>query len=203
MPCGDVFLLRDDEPGYYLYHSAHLGEFAQGSDAITRSYQNHHTKKWHSEQTPGEVQELFDEGSTIGAYLVFPNMQINSLPTINQARSSHALIDDSFDLTLECIRRFYANASSPLSEVLERYASFFRLFESFEASVKCFLLGDLVDERGCVNFYLPFDVFASAPGFKNVDDYHAYNSGVERFVRGRNTRIELYGAQMVASRLQT
>lgn len=199
LPGGDVFELRDDEPGYYLYHNSNLGEFSLGSDAITHSYRNHNRKKWLTEQMPEEVQELFDVGSTIGAYLVFPNRQINRLPTINQARGSHALIDDRFDLTLECIRRFYASASSPLSEVLERYAAFFRLFENFEGYVEFFLLGDLVDERGGVNFYLPFDEFASAPGFNDVDDYRAYSAGVERFVRGRNFLIERYAAQMGAS----
>lgn len=59
-----------------------------------------------------------------------------------------------------------------------------------------FLLGDLVDERGGVKFYLPFNEFASAPGFKDVVDYRTYKEGVERFVRERNARIERYATQM-------
>lgn len=196
LPSGDIFELRDDKPGYYLYHNSHLGEFSLGSDAITHSYRNHHRKKWLTEQIADEVQELFDVGSTIGAYLVFPNRQVNRLPTINQARGSHALIDDRFDLTLECIRRFYANTPSPLTDAMDRYASFFRLFESFEGYVEFFLLGDLVDERGGVKFYLPFDEFVSTPKFRDVADYRTYKTGVERFVQGRNARIEQYAAQM-------
>jgi hypothetical protein len=196
LPSGDVFELRDDEPGYYLYHNSHVGEFSLGSDAITHSYRNHHRKKWLTEQIPNDLQELFDVGSAIGAYLVFPNRQINRLPTINQLRGSHAPIDDRFDLTLECIRRFYAYTQSPLTDVLERYASFFRLFESFEGYVEFFLLDDLVDKHGGVNFYLPFEGFASAPGFKDVCDYRSYIAGVERFVRGRNARTERYAARL-------
>lgn len=190
LPCGDVFVLHDDHPGCYLYHHSHLGEFFLGSDAITHSYRNHIRKKWLTLQIPDEVQQLFDVGSTIGAYIIFPNRQVNRLPTINQARGSDLRIDDRFDLTLECIRRFYEGSASPLTDVLERYRHFFALFESFDGYVKFFLLDDLVDERANVKFYLPFDGFASPPEFKNVDDYRAYKQGVERFVYGRNKRIE-------------
>ena len=64
------------------------------------------------------------------------------------------MIDDRFDITLECIRRHYelttktgdmrSVSSSPLGAVLARYADFFSLFESFEGYVNFFLLQDLV-----------------------------------------------------------
>lgn len=194
LPCGDVFALHDDQPGCYLYHHSHLGEFFLGSDAITHSYRDQIRKKSVTQQIPDEVQELFNIGSTIGAYIIFPNRQVNRQPTINQVRGSHPSIDDRFDLTLECIRRFYAGNVSPLTDVLERYRQFFALFESFEGYVKFFLLDDLVDERGDVKFYLPFDGFTSVPEFRNVDDYRTYKDGVVAFVRGRNRRIERLGA---------
>lgn len=190
LPSGDVFGLRDDEPGYYLHHNSALGDFSLGSDSITHSYKNHIKKNWLTTQIPKEVQELFDKGSTIGGYLIFPNNQVDRKHTINQARGVLRLIDDRFDLTLECIRRFYSSKPSPLEEALERYASFFRLFETFEGYVDFFLLNDLVNEDGTVKFYLPFDDFRSLPEFKSINDYLAYKTRVESFIDSRNRRIE-------------
>lgn len=196
LPSGAIFDLRDDRPGVYLSHSSELGDFSLGSDAITHSYKNQVKKKWLTTQIPNEVQELFDRGSTIGAYLIFPNNQVERKHTMNQARGVLHLIDDRFDLTLECIKRFYTNESSPLSETLTRYAAFFRLFETFESYVQFFLLDDLVDERGVVRFYLPFDDFQSPPQFRDVEDYLVYKNRVESFVNSRSRRIEAYANQL-------
>lgn len=192
LPSGDLFDLRDDEPGYYLYHNSALGSFSLGSDAITHSYQKQIRKKWLTTQIPKEVKELFDHGSTIGAYIVFPNKQVDRKHTINQARGISRLIDDRFDLTLECIRRFYIGEPNPLEESLERYAAFFQLFETFKGYVEFFLLSDLVDERGNVKFYLPFDNFQSPPEFQDVKDYLVYKNRVESFIKYRNRRIADY-----------
>lgn len=116
--------------------------------------------------------------------------------TINQARGISRLIDDRFDLTLECIKRFYINEPSPLEEALRRYASFFRLFETFEGYVQFFLLNDLVDEQGDVKFYLPFEDFQSTPKFKDQGDYLIYKSRVESFINSRSRRIEEYAGRL-------
>jgi hypothetical protein len=86
LPNGRVLELRDDRKDAYLYHESDLGEFYFGSDAITHSYKNHIRKKWLTEQIPAEVTELFDPGSTIGGYIIFPNNKIDGKHTINQAR---------------------------------------------------------------------------------------------------------------------
>ncbi len=198
MPGGESFDLRSDEPGHYLYHSSALGTFTLGSDAITHSYKNQIKKKWLMAQMPEAVQELFDCGSTIGAYIVFPNNQVNRRHTINQARGVSRFIDDRFDLTLECIRRFYTGEPSPLADCLKRYESFFRLFKTFANYVEFFLLDDLVDAHGKVKFYLPFDGFQSPPEFKGVEGYLIYKSRVESFVKSRNKRIENYAARIEA-----
>jgi len=195
LPSGDLFDLNDNKPGYYLYHNSALGDFSLGSDSITHSYKNQIKKKWLTTQIPGEVQELFDHGSTIGAFIIFPNKQVNRKNTINQARGVIRLIDDRFDLTLECIRRFYIGEPSPLGEDLERYASFFKLFETFTGYVEFYLLNDLVDEFGKVKFYLPFDDFRSPPEFKDIEDYLVYKNRVESFIKSRNRRIEAYATQ--------
>lgn len=195
LPSGDLFDLNIDKPGYYLYHNSVLGEFSLGSDAITHSYRNQIKKKWLTAQIPEEVQELFDRGSTIGAYLIFPNNQVDRKHTINQARGILRLIDDRFDLTLECIRRFYIGEPSPLEDALKRYTSFFQLFETFKGYVDFFLLNDLVDEHCDVKLYLPFDDFQSPPKFRKVEDYLVYKSRVESFIKSRNQRIADYSAQ--------
>lgn len=192
VPSGEFFELYDDKRGYYLYHSSSIGEFSMGSDAITHSYKNQIKKKWLTRQIPKDVQEVFDAGSTIGGYLVFPNNQIERQHTINQARGILRLIDDRFDLTLECIKRFYSNEASPLEKTFQRYRSFFRLFETFEGYVQFFLLNDLVDEQGEVKFYLPFDDFQSPPKFKNKEGYLIYKDRIIAFINSRNRRIESY-----------
>ena len=192
LPSGDLFDLSVDEPGFYLFHRSALGHFSLGSDAITHSYRNQIKKKWLTAQIPKEVQELFDRGSTIGAYIIFPNNQVDRKHTINQARGVLRLIDDRFDLTLECIRRFYISEPNPLAETLNRYASFFELFQTFDGYVEFFLLNDLVDEHGHVRFYLPFDDFQSPPEFRDVGEYLVYKNRVESFIEARNRRIKDY-----------
>jgi len=196
LPSGEVFDLRDDKRGFYLFYSSSLGDFSLGSDAITHSYKNQIRKKWLTTQIPDEVQGLFDQGSTIGGYLIFPNNQIDGKHTINQSRGILRLIDDRFDLTLECIRRFHINEPSPLEDTFKRYAPFFRLFETFEGYVQFFLLNDLVDEQGGVKFYLPFDNFESPPKFTNKEDYLVYKCKVIAFIKSRNKRIEEFARQI-------
>ncbi len=192
LPTGVMFELLDDVKGAYLYHVSDLGEFFLGSDAITHSYKNQRGKQWLIRQIPNEVEELFHAGLTIGAYILFPNRRIDGKHTINQARGVNSLIDDRFDLTLECIRRFYLGIDSPLYETLQRYKGFFNLFQNFDGYTRFFLLDDLVDEDGNVRFYLPFDGFATPPTFRNTNDYLDYKQNVLNFIRSRNRRIADY-----------
>ena len=194
LPNGKTLELIDNKRGAYLYHNSELGEFWLGSDAITHSYKNHYKKQWLIKQIPNEVDELFNLGSTIGAYTLFPNNRLNG-NTINQARGVNPLIDDRFDLTLECIRLFYLGQKSPLYDTFLRYKSFFDLFEDFMGYVQFFLLQDLIDENQRVKFYLPFNEFRSRPMFTSVDDYLRYKNGVINFVNARNQRIENYTKQ--------
>ena len=82
---GKIFGLCNDKNGVYLYHKLELGEFFLGSDAITHSYKNHKRFYWLTKQIPNEVDEIFNTGSTIGAYTVFPNNRIDGNHTINQS----------------------------------------------------------------------------------------------------------------------
>lgn len=192
LPNGNLFDLYDNKKGTYLYHKSELGEFFLGSDAITNSYKNHKRKKWLTEQIQNEVNELFDTGSTIGAYVVFPNNRIDGKHTINQARGLNSLIDDRFDLTLECIRLFYLGQRNPLYATLSRYKKFFDLFDDFLGYAHFFLLDDLIDENNKIKFYLPFDGFKTRPTFSDTSQYLLYKRGVINFIKSRNKRIENY-----------
>lgn len=195
LPIGKTYELTNKKSGVYLYHNSELGEFILGSDAITHSYKNHKRKKWLTEQIQNEVNELFDTGSTIGAYILFPNNRVDGKHTINQARGVNSLIDDRFDLTLECIRLFYLGQDSPLFDTLLRYKNFFDLFESFTGYIKFFLLDDLIDNNQKIKFYLPFDDFKTKPSFTDIDEYLIYKKGVMDFIKSRNKRIETYANQ--------
>ena len=192
LPNGKTFDLCDNKNGVYLYHKSELGEFFLGSDAITHSYKYHKKKNSIIKQIPKEVDELFDAGSTIGAYIIFPNNRINGNHTINQARGVNSLIDDRFDLTLECIRLFYLGQKSPLYDTLLRYKDFFDLFYNFKSYIEFFLLQDIVNKKENIKFYLPFDNFKARPTFSDTNEYLLYKKRVINFIRSRNKRIENY-----------
>ena len=192
LPSGIQFDLSNDVKDAYLYHKSEIGEFYLGSDSITHSYKSQRRKKWLTDQIPNEVNEVFNAGSTIGGFILFPNKSIMRKNTINQARGINPFIDDRFDLTLECIRLFYLDQHSPLYDTLQRYKSFFDLFENFNNYVNFFLLNDLVDEKLNIKFYLPFDDFKSKPIFGSVEEYLIYKSNIISFVQLRNQRIINY-----------
>ena len=120
---------------------------------------------------------------------MFPKNKVDGCQTINQARGINRLIDDRFDLTLECIRRHYLSKQSPLTQTLENYKEFFSLFVTFKEYVDFFLLNDLVDGSGEIKFYLPFDGFQNKPNFNSINDYRLYADRVHQFIDARNARI--------------
>jgi len=190
LPNGDMFPLNHDVRGTYLYHKSSLGEFYLGSDAITHSYKNQKRKKDLISSVKKESEELFDFGSCIASYIIFPDRQINRKPTINQARGVNHFIDDRFDLTLECIRRHYEYEKSPLHDCLNRYNDFFNLFIDFQGYVEFFLLNDLIDSDHQVKFYLPFDDFKSYAQMNSKKEYLEYKERVMEFIEARTVRIK-------------
>ena len=197
LPNGEFMDLSNTPANLYLAQKSSLGSLSLGSDAIWHSYKNQVRKQWLISIIPErEVDELRNLGSTIGGYILFPNKKINDLFTINQARGVNKFIDDRFDLTLECIRRYYLGQESPLYDTLLRYKHFFDLFNSFIGYCRFFLLEDLLDENNDVKFYLPFDNFKSQPIFNGISDYLIYKKGVMDFVTSRNKRITDYANQM-------
>lgn len=140
---------------------------------------------------PDDLDHFQRISYSIGAMLVFPATQIGRQWTINQARGMLAgTIGDRLDLTLECIRRHYLRASSPLGDVLARYGDFFGLFGDFRGYVDFFLLDDLTTD-GCssVEFLLPFGDFATPALPQDVAQYKSYRRRSIEFVAARNSRI--------------
>ena len=140
--------------------------------------------------TTNEIEYFSSIRATIAGHIIFPAKKIDNKMTINGARGINHKIQDRFDLTLECIRRFYLNENSPLSDPLERYSQFFHLFDDFRGYVDFFLLQDLVQENhSAVKFWHPFNGFDDSPLPKNVEEYQAYKKNVIDFLKGRNKRI--------------
>ena len=205
LPNGAAFDLEDyrSTPPYYLRHQSELGEFVLASDTVVPSFwKEKHIADVIKVLPPSEVGAFHTLGYTIGAMMVWPGNQVNRRMTINAARGCHPRIKDRFDLTVECIRRYYDDRSrrmnpyNPLGEVLHRYEDFFDLFGDFRGFVDFFLLQDLVaDDYSAVNFHAPFGKEEGEEEFKPypfpgcIDTYRAYMQKASAFIEARNQRI--------------
>jgi hypothetical protein len=171
-----------------------------GSDGMIPTWSTPGWTKRFSSDLVAEIAKDSDDfyriASTIGGYILFPRNRLGQTgSTINQARGIHPAIADRFDLTLECIRRHYADpsADNPLGERLAYYGDFFSLFGDFDGYVRFFLLDDLVAEDGRAVRSLmsdePLRGFA-APAFAVTPTAYAeYRKRSIAFVRARNNRI--------------
>ncbi len=195
LPSGTFFGLDNStERGkLHLRHKSEMGEFTLSSDSIGHTYSRTKEKKVVDVVKiipENEIKQFHFICSTIGAYIIFPAKQINRKQTINQVRGFNRKIIDRFDLTLECIRRFYLKEDSPLSDDLKRYKTFFRLFEDFKGYTNFFLLQDLVKkDYSSINYFLPFDGFGKYPLPAIVDEYLLYKDRVMAFIKKRSHRM--------------
>jgi hypothetical protein len=190
LPNGEIFELIPERVGrvHVLRYSAPASEFILSSDTLANSSRGAR-RDFYEAMGPVENERWHREGGSIGGRLLFPRNRIDGKQTINQQRGTHPRIRDRFDLTLEAIRRHYATIPSPLSETLERYSDFFALFGDFEGYVDFFLLQDLIDERGDVRFYGPFDGYAGPVLPDTMEEYRSFRKGQLVFVAARNARI--------------
>ena len=180
-----------------LCHRSEIGEFFLSSDSLAHDY-----SKWKSteniiKQIPkNEIETFFNLGCTIGGYIIFPSNRIDNQMTINGSRGINKKIKDRFDLTLECIRRFYLNEDSPLTETLNRYRNFFNLFDNFKGYVDFFLLQDLVQENySSINYFLPSNNFINSPIPTDIIQYKLYRKNMTEFINKRSKRIQKYSLQ--------
>ena len=194
LPSGKDFLLDYSITGKYLSSKSSIGEFELSSDSITHSYigvkRMNSITKLVSDVDRDKILKTF---YTIGGFIIFPSNKIDNKQTINGSRGFNSRIFDRFDLTLECIRRFYLGIESPLYETFSRYKDFFQLFDDFQGYAEFFLLQDIVtDDFSEVKFFLPFDdSFPSQPLPKDLNDYLIYIKNTNNFVVNRGNRMTL------------
>ncbi len=158
------------------------------SDRMCPHFVGKYKGKFDAWLTEAEREEFRYKARTIGGHIVFPAHKRNGF-TINQARGVNRKICDRFDLTLECIRRFYIGEDSPLYAATSRYKDFFQLFKDFENYVNFFVLQDFVDDNYQVRFSLPFDNFARSPLPQSSEEYKRYKNETINLIDKRNERI--------------
>ena len=202
LPDGRMFELDLDTPKL-LHHKSDIGEFFLSSDAIGHTYKNVKKMSHILDQLQnGELDSFFNLCTTIGGFIIFPSKQVNRKMTINGSRGVNHRIQDRFDLTLECIRRFYLNETSPLTETFERYRSFFKLFDNFKGYINYFLLQDLVEEDYLkIKFWHPFVSFDTSPLPSNLNEYYSFKENVIKFVTSRNERINKFSRNISSVKL--
>ena len=121
----------------------------------------------------------------LGGSIIFPKTN-----SINRARGINNMICDRWDLTLECIRRYYKNQESPLFESLCLNKDFFDLFIDFKGYIDFFFLQDCVSpDYESVNFWIGNGTFEKNPFPKNVEEYITWISNELDFLEKRNNRI--------------
>ncbi len=196
LPDGARFELDALTAPAYLHHRSELGEFWLTSDAVIPFWTRWIRMAHIMSQIPVAEHERFNRlGYTIGGMMVFPGNKVGGARTINGERGCNSMIDDRFDLTVECIRRHYLGEPSPLGETLARYSDFFALFGDFAGYVDFFHLHDLVDEAtSAVKFFTPFDDFAGPPRPATLDAYLSYRRHAADFLKSRNRRIAAWVA---------
>ena len=188
LPNGKTFTLeiKDDRYGRLLIKNNLCMNLS--SDRMCPHFDGKYRNRSNGWLSELEREELKHKVRTIGGHIVFPAHKKNGF-TINQARGVSRIICDRFDLTLECIRRFYRNEESPLSKTLTNYKDFFDLFIDFKGYVDFFLLQDFIDQKEQIQFSLPFDNFKRLPFPETVDEYKQYKKQTIDLMNSRNKRI--------------
>lgn len=170
-------------------------DFRFGSDSIIVSFRYRKMKELLdsvSKAVPDYkafVENYIHRSYTIGGTIIFPKHR-NS---INQCKGTNPLIADRWDLTLECIRRYYKGENSPLYDVLLTDKRFFDLFVDFKGYVDFFLLQDCVSsDYSKVDIWLGDGEFDENPLPKTTDQYLWWIDKEMMFLEKRNLRIKEY-----------
>ena len=112
---------------------------------------------------------------------------------MNQRRGMSKRISDRWDLTLECIRKYYEGEESPLYNGILQDKPFFDLFVNFKGYVDFFFLQDCVSEDySKVNVWDGKGDFTEDGLPKTLDDYLHFLKKEFEFLAKRNERIKKY-----------
>jgi len=188
LPNGKKFTLEIKEDSYGRFLLKNNLTMNLSSDRMCPHFDGKYSNKFDGWLSDNEREELKHKVRTIGGHIVFPAHKKNGF-TINQARGVSRIICDRFDLTLECIRRFYKDDESPLSKTITNYKDFFDLFVDFNGYAEFFHLQDFIDQDGQIDFSLPFDNFNRPPLPKTIDEYRKYMEHTLELMNKRNRRI--------------
>ena len=188
LPNGEQMKL--EKGGYYDYLT--WKDFRFGSDSILTSFRYVKYRKILEEVSnivpnyQDYIEDFIHRTYTIGGSIIFPKEN-----SINRARGVNPHIKDRWDLTLECIRRYYKNESSPLYGTLEKNKKFFDLFLDFKGYVDFFYLQDCIsgDYQAVIFWYGDGDL-SKNPMPQTVDEYLKWIEKQLVFVSKRNRRIE-------------
>ena len=188
LPNGETMFLTSGTGANYLTWD----DFRFGSDSITASFRYiryRHMLEQVSMTLPGYksfIESFIRKTYTIGGTIIFPKEN-----SINRARGVNPFVKDRWDLTLECIRRYYNNENNPLFETLEKNKKFFDLFSNFQGYIDFFHLQDCVSEDyRSVQFWIGNGEFDGQPLPKTAEEYIRWINGQLEFVEKRNARIE-------------
>ncbi len=137
------------------------------------------------------IKSYIIKSYTIGGEVLFPKR----MGGINQSRGTNKNIRDRFDLTLDCIRKYYMNEKSPLYDVLIKDKAFFDKFVDFKGYVDFFFLQDFVNEDySKVNFLIDEKYENVIPN--TVEDYFTWMKNQENILNKRNSRINEFLSQL-------
>ena len=191
LPNGEVMDLRAGSGPYYLTWE----DFRFGSDSITATFR-YKKYKYMIDQVKDKVwdyksyyEDLIRKFYTIGGMIIFPKHQ----SSMNQNRGTNPYISDRWDLTLECIRRYYNGQTSPLYETIKADCKFYDLFVDFKGYVDFFFLQDAVaDDYSKVIIWCGDGFFQESGLPKTIDEYFMFIEKEFDFLNKRNDRIKNY-----------
>lgn len=112
---------------------------------------------------------------------------------MNQNRGTNLFISDRWDLTLECIRRYYNGENSPLYETIHADKEFYDLFIDFKGYIDFFFLQDCVSKDYSKVFIWCGNADFTECGLpETIDEYMDFIDKEMIFLRNRNQRIQEY-----------
>lgn len=197
LPNGEFMELKAN-PDSYKYLT--WKDFRFGSDAIIVGFRYKKNKHMIEKvmESVGDYKSYYEDmirrSYTIGGMIIFPKHQ-NSM---NQNRGTNRLISDRWDLTLECIRRYYNGENSPLYDTILKDKEFYDLFVDFKGYVDFFLLQDCVSSD-----YSKVDIWVGNAEFKEdglpktLDEYFEFIDKEFAFLDKRNKRIKEFSETLL------
>lgn len=194
LPNGEVMELEEGYgPNYLTWKN-----FRFGSDAIIVGFRYFKYRNM-IEQVMDRVgdykayyEDLIRKSYTMGGMIIFPK----HWSSMNQNRGKNYIISDRWDLTLECIRRYYKGEDSPLYSTIVADKEFYDLFVDFKGYVDFFFLQDCVSEDySQVDIWCGDGTMTESGLPKTLDEYFAFIDKEFEFLSKRNKRIDDYCKQ--------